>query len=343
MSPATASTRRLARSQIVECKMSLKKNAVVAVAAISIMAGCSTEQSPSSFPTESLPRQVSSPSDAELRREAELRAKREAEEAAKREAEKRAAAARKRKAARLATATEDKMAEALLLNREREAKLAKARKRELERQEQHRQSVAKTKERAQSMSIVTYAFDHAVETGTILEEVSRIRRESASHQGVMIGGFRLGMDIQDAYLLAKAIFKNVPLVPDSNRGQLRIRIGAAESIDMSDSLEGAFVAGMFGNDASFEFATADTVERKVNSFRFTAEMAKNLLGLDGPVSNDELARNVFRRLGLDWDYDVEYDAYIFRSSTEVLIGYTKATKLANSLTVVNPGDFTLRQ
>ena len=286
------------------------------------------------------------PSEFERRQAKELQERRAAEEAERRATEARAEAARKRKAERLAHAEENAREERELTLRNEQARqrrIAAAQQRELEKQEQHRRTIAEANGEHSSMPIVTARYDLAAKNGALSDEVKRIRKEAASHNGVAIGGFRLGMDIQDAYLLARALFKNADIQTDSYRGSLRVRLGTAKKVDMSDSLEGAFVAGVFGDDASFVFAEADSGSRQVNSFRFTAEMVKNLLGLKGPFSNDQLARTVFRQLGLDWEYNFEYDVYSFVSSEEAFHGYSKATKLSNSLTVVNPGDFTLKR
>ena len=281
----------------------------------------------------------------EHRKPEEFQERRTAEEAERHAMEKRAEAARKRKAERIAHAEEMAREErelALRDEQDRQRRITEAQQRELERQEQYRQAIAAANGEPSSMPIVTTRYDLAAKNGTLPDEIKKIREDAAGHDGIVIGGFRLGMDIQDAYLLARALFKNSDLRTDSYRGSLRIRLGTAEKVDMSGNLEGAFVAGLFGDDASFVFAEADSGTRQVNSFRFTAEMVKNLLKLKGPISNDQLARTVFRKLGLDWEYNFEYDVYSFVSSKEAFHGFSKATKLSNSLTVVNPGDFTLK-
>ena len=309
-----------------------KQNFLIALAFLTIC-GCSTSpvESPSIIETEDIRL-------AEERRvQAEELQRKRAEEAARRKAEQAEAKAKEARKQQRIKEYEERKA------RERAERIAAAQQRELEKQEQHRQSVAKNQGESLTTEIVTARFDHALKNNLLGKETERIRNESENHNGIVIGGFRLGMDIQDAYLLARVLFKDVSLQPDFYRGSLRIRIGAPKTVDMSDSLEGAFVAGLFGDDASFVFAQANSGTRQVDSFRFTAEMVKNLLELKGPISNDQLARIVFRKLGLDWEYNFEYEVYSFISSEEAFHGYSKATKLSNSLTVVNPGDFTLNR
>ncbi len=307
----------------------LKKNLFFCSLILIVTAGCSTEPQPSPVYSEVERAKIETERHRRSEEQAQLEAKRQRELAEAQEKEE-----RRRK--RLEEYEERKA-------RERAAKIADAERREREQQELHRQAVAIANDEGTSpLPRVTAAYDRAKKDGLIAEEVARIQRESTGHDGVVLGGFRLGMDIQDAYLLGMSLFKNAALHPDIYRGSLRIRLGQAQSIDMLDSLEVAFAAGMLGDDVSFVFAEADPMTREVHSFRFTSQMVKNLLGIEGVLSNDMLARTAFHKLGLDWEYNYEYDVYVFRSPTESLVGYAKATKIADSLIVVDPGDFTLK-
>ena len=280
--------------------------------------------------------------EAEARRLREAEAIRLAEDRARAEAERQrqlaeARAKEERRRQRLREYEERK-------SRERAAKIAAAQRSEMEKQAKHRSEVARSKEPASTTPAVTALFDRASRYGTLASEASRIKSEGEQSSNVNFAGFRIGMDIQDAYLLARQTFPGMAWNTDIYRGNLRILIGGNEDIDTSgvSDFGDAFMFAFSGTDVSYVFAEADSGNRLVSQLRIPSGISKNLFGVEGSVSNDQLIRTVFRKLNLSWDLDWEYDVYQAQVGAIKIWGFTKSTKIADTWLFMEPGDIWIR-
>lgn len=228
--------------------------------------------------------------------------------------------------------------------RERAEKIAAAQKREEELRKQAKKE-AEIKKSQPAVPQISEKYDNVIKNGSLTNEIKRIVASAPSGSCISIGGFRLGMDIQDAWILAKTYFPDIQMEPRLDKDKLQILIGNPKTLDRPDNLEGAFAQGIFGNDISYVLAEANRGDRCIYSLRMPSPMTLSLLKIQANVSHDQFARSLFRKLNLDWEYDYEYGVYTYRSAdnSQSLQAFTKETKLSYSWTVMSPGDIWLHQ